>query len=126
MPTLLNHVKHFFGLSSPDDFEKKKTVRFGDPSSTGNGRIFSLLSLILLIAVWVIVCELEIVPPLFWPPPQEVFARFYEIATEGYRGHTLWGHIGVSMLRILAGFILGCLLGKPLRTDGSVRSTRQH
>jgi taurine transport system permease protein len=114
MHKIIDHVKRFFGFSSPDDFEKKKTVRFGDPSSTGKGQIFSLVSLVLLIALWVIVCELEIVPPLFWPPPQEVLARFYEIATEGYRGHTLWGHIGVSMLRILVGFALGCLLGIPL------------
>jgi taurine transport system permease protein len=110
----LNHAKRFLGFSSVDDLEKKKTVRFGDPSSTGTGRIFSLFSLVFLIAAWVIVCDLEIVPPLFWPPPQDVLERFYEIATEGYRGHTLWGHIGISMLRILVGFALGCILGIPL------------
>ncbi|MEW5725378.1 MAG: ABC transporter permease subunit [Thermodesulfobacteriota bacterium] len=89
-------------------------MKFGDPSAQGKGRVFSVLSLFGLLAAWVVVCELEVVPPLFWPHPAAVLRKFYEIATEGYRGYTLLGHVGTSMYRVLAGFALGCLLGIPL------------
>jgi taurine transport system permease protein len=97
-----------------DRSEKKETTKFRDPSAVGRGQIYSVISIVLLICGWIIVCELKLVPPLFWPPPHDVIKQFYLISIEGYRGHTLFGHISISIYRVLAGFFLGCLFGIPL------------
>ncbi|WP_068249124.1 ABC transporter permease [Tritonibacter horizontis] len=52
--------------------------------------------------------------PIWMPSPEAVFARFVEIASEGYQNFTLWEHLGWSLLRVLAGFVLGSLVGIPL------------
>ncbi len=52
--------------------------------------------------------------PIWLPSPEAVLARFIEIATEGYQNFTLWQHLGWSLLRVLAGFAIGSLVGIPL------------
>merc|ERR1711991_305763 len=52
--------------------------------------------------------------PLYLPPPEAVVNRFFEIATEGYRGYLLYEHLGISLFRVVAGFFFGALLGFPL------------
>ena len=106
-------IKNLLGLSEEqeEDMVRKKTVKFGDPSAVGRGRMWSVLSIIVLLSAWIILCELEIVPPLFWPSPLAVLKKFYLISVEGYRGHTLLGHFAISMYRVLAGFMLGCIAG---------------
>ena len=114
MSSLIIRVKHYLGIADKDDISLKKTVKFGDPSATGQGRLYSLISVIVILIAWVVLCELELVPALFWPSPLAVLKKFYLIIIEGYRGHTLLGHVLISMYRVLAGFFLGCLLGIPL------------
>ena len=52
--------------------------------------------------------------PIWLPPPEAVVGRFFEIASEGYQNFTLWQHLGWSLLRVLAGFALGAMVGIPL------------
>ncbi len=52
--------------------------------------------------------------PIWLPPPERVVERVVEIASEGYRGSTLWQHLGYSLFRVIAGFFFGALLGIPL------------
>lgn len=52
--------------------------------------------------------------PIWLPAPEAVVARFVEIATNGYQNTSLWGHLGASLARVLAGFALGALVGIPL------------
>ncbi|MCU0899750.1 MAG: ABC transporter permease [Cypionkella sp.] len=52
--------------------------------------------------------------PIWLPSPEAVVARFIEIATNGYQNTSLWGHLGASLARVLAGFALGSLVGIPL------------
>ena len=52
--------------------------------------------------------------PLWLPSPEAVFARFIEIARNGYQNTALWDHLASSMGRVLAGFFLGSLVGIPL------------
>jgi taurine transport system permease protein len=52
--------------------------------------------------------------PIWLPAPEDVWARFLEIASEGYQNFTLWEHLGSSLLRVLAGFTAGSLVGIPL------------
>lgn len=52
--------------------------------------------------------------PIWLPPPEQVFNRFVEISQEGFRGSTLWEHLGFSLFRVIAGFFFGALVGIPL------------
>lgn len=52
--------------------------------------------------------------PLWLPPPEAVVGRFFDIAREGYQNTALWGHLAASLMRVLAGFALGSLVGIPL------------
>ena len=52
--------------------------------------------------------------PIWLPSPEAVVARFVEIATNGYQNTSLWGHLGASLARVLAGFFLGSVVGIPL------------
>ncbi len=51
---------------------------------------------------------------IWLPSPEAVVVRFVEIATSGYQNFTLWDHLGASLFRVLAGFVLGSLVGIPL------------
>ena len=52
--------------------------------------------------------------PIWLPPPEAVIARIVEIAKEGFRGSTLWEHLGYSLMRVVLGFVCGALVGIPL------------
>ncbi|MAC79313.1 MAG: taurine ABC transporter permease [Rhodobacteraceae bacterium] len=52
--------------------------------------------------------------PIWLPPPEAVIARIVEIAKEGFRGSTLWEHLGYSLMRVILGFVFGALVGIPL------------
>lgn len=52
--------------------------------------------------------------PIWLPSPEAVAKRFIDIATNGYQNTSLWGHLGASLMRVLAGFFLGSLVGIPL------------
>ena len=52
--------------------------------------------------------------PIWLPPPEAVVARIVEIAREGFRGSTLWEHLGYSLMRVVLGFVCGALVGIPL------------
>ncbi len=48
--------------------------------------------------------------PIFFPPPVEVAAAFWQTLSDG----TLLQHVGASYLRIFAGWAIGCALAIPL------------
>ncbi|WP_415146876.1 ABC transporter permease [Limimaricola cinnabarinus] len=52
--------------------------------------------------------------PIWLPSPEAVVGRYIEIMANGYQNYSLWEHIGASLLRVLAGFSLGALVGIPL------------
>ncbi|MDK3074066.1 ABC transporter permease subunit [Sedimentitalea sp. JM2-8] len=52
--------------------------------------------------------------PIWLPAPEAVAARVAEIAREGFRGSTLWEHLGYSLFRVIIGFFFGALVGIPL------------
>jgi taurine transport system permease protein len=52
--------------------------------------------------------------PIWLPAPETVVARVGEIAANGYQNFTLWEHLGWSLYRVIAGFLLGALVGIPL------------
>lgn len=92
----------------------RKTVTFGDPEAARGGLFWSILSVVVVFALWSIAVANEWASPIFLPPPSHVWDQFYVILTEGFRGNTLWGHLGISLYRLFAGFIGGCLIGIPI------------
>ncbi|WP_254871276.1 ABC transporter permease [Pseudooceanicola sp. HF7] len=52
--------------------------------------------------------------PIWMPPPEAVVTRFVDIAQNGFQNTPLWSHLGWSIWRVFAGFLLGSLVGIPL------------
>lgn len=52
--------------------------------------------------------------PIWMPSPESVFTRFVEILSDGYQNVALFEHVGWSLWRVFAGFVLGSMLGIPL------------
>ncbi|MEM8789817.1 MAG: ABC transporter permease [Pseudomonadota bacterium] len=52
--------------------------------------------------------------PLYLPSPERVWQALTETARDGYRNFTLLEHLGYSLFRVLAGFVLGAAVGIPL------------
>lgn len=76
--------------------------------------LLSFLTVLLVLAAWVLVTEMGWANELFLPKPQAVWAAFVKTMTKGYQGATLLQHVGTSLYRILTAFALACLVGIPL------------
>lgn len=73
-----------------------------------------LMTLLMLIGVWDLITRTGLVSALFVPSPLSVWQAFLRVLLDGYGGHTLLYHLGSSLLRVLSGFLLACLLAVPL------------
>lgn len=93
--------------------DARKTVTFGDPSAAMGGLFWSIVSVVMIFVIWFIAGHNEWVTPIFMPPPWEVWSQFTLTITDGFRNYTLLEHIGISVYRLMAGFIGGCLIGIP-------------
>lgn len=52
--------------------------------------------------------------PLYLPAPEDVWQRSLQIVHDGFRNSSLSEHLGYSLFRVVAGFLLGSLVGIPL------------
>ncbi|KPP84130.1 MAG: ABC-type taurine uptake system permease component TauC [Rhodobacteraceae bacterium HLUCCA08] len=52
--------------------------------------------------------------PIWLPPPENVWTRLVEIATNGFRNSSLAEHLSYSLFRVVVGFVLGAMVGIPL------------
>ncbi len=69
------------------------------------------MSMAVVAALWVGVTSGGLVRDLFLPGPADVWDGFVELVQDGYKGHPLAEHIGISLFRVLAGFISGAAVG---------------
>jgi taurine transport system permease protein len=76
--------------------------------------VISSLSVLTMFLAWVFVTETGLANPLFLPGPKAIWLSFLECLHEGYQGSTLVEHVATSLYRILAAFLLACLVGVPL------------
>ncbi len=107
---------------------RQKTVRFGDASAVNSGRLWSIVTVLALLAAWAVATAVAYLDPLFWPalhgrlfpwddPDRAkpgVIDRFVGLVTDGYRNVSLWTHVWTSVRRVLLGVLFGALLGIPL------------
>jgi taurine transport system permease protein len=77
-------------------------------------RRLSLLSIAMMFGLWWLATARHWVNPLFLPTPGAVWQSFVVVLTEGYQGSRLHEHLFASLSRILAGFLLACVVGLPL------------
>ncbi|MBD8877190.1 ABC transporter permease [Roseibium polysiphoniae] len=52
--------------------------------------------------------------PIWMPPPEAVVSQLVQIARDGYQNVALLDHVSWSLWRVLAGFVLGSIIGIPL------------
>ncbi|PLV61075.1 taurine ABC transporter permease TauC [Erwinia sp. B116] len=75
----------------------------------------SLSTLTVLIAVWWAITALQLIGPLFLPPPQQVLQKLLTIASPaGFMDATLWQHLGASLTRILIALLAAVAIGVPV------------
>jgi taurine transport system permease protein len=72
--------------------------------------LISLVSCVLVIAVWQASVSYGFVQPLFLPAPSQIFQRAVSMSAEG----ALFGHVIASAWRVTIGFILASLVAIPL------------
>lgn len=109
------------GLKSAGE-AARKTVTFGDPEAAKGGLFWSIVTVVIIFAAWLIYgAYVDTLPEkdarklaIFMPPLSAVWAQAVKAFTEGYRNFTLLEHIGISLIRLLSGFLLGCIVGIPI------------
>lgn len=74
----------------------------------------SFISGAVILALWAITTNAGLVNALFLPTPQAVFSALVELVQEGYKGTTLFGHIGASMYRLFVALGAALAIGVPL------------
>jgi taurine transport system permease protein len=89
-----------------------KMRRFG--GGEGSTLPISLLSGVVILAVWWVVSALRLVPHLFLPTPTEVVTAAVAIFQDGYANATLFEHVGASLLRIFTAAAVAIVLGTPI------------
>jgi NitT/TauT family transport system permease protein len=70
-------------------------------------RALSILSPIVLLAIWEAGAVVGLVDTRFFPAPTKIFAALWELVRSG----EMLGHVAISLQRILVGFILGAVPG---------------
>ena len=74
----------------------------------------SILTWLILFAIWWIVTESGLVAPIKLPSPRQVFNVFIDILKNGYNYIPLWKHLGISLLRLLVAIFLALITAVPL------------
>lgn len=74
----------------------------------------SLMTLLAVLALWWLVTALQLIAPLFLPPPQQVLRQLLTIASaQGFMDATLWQHLAASLGRILLALLVAVAIGVP-------------
>jgi taurine transport system permease protein len=97
------------GMSSP----APKTSRFKVPGE-GSSAAISVVTIIVLLALWAGVSNAGWIKPLFLPTPQMVFQQFHEYLTGAANDKPLWEHFVASILRVAAAFWLAVATAVPV------------
>ncbi len=74
----------------------------------------SIFSWLILITIWYITTEYNLVNNVLMPSPREVLYRFIEIAKNGYNDISLLSHIYISFKRLFIAIVLAILTAIPL------------
>ncbi|MBC7480618.1 MAG: ABC transporter permease subunit [Rhizobacter sp.] len=90
-----------------------KTSQFKVPGE-GHSAGISVVSVVVLIALWFLIANMGWVKPLFLPSPQAVFKQFHEYLTGAANDKPLWQHFLASILRVSVAFWLAFVTAMPI------------
>jgi len=90
-----------------------KTSQFKVPGE-GHSAGISVVSVVVLIALWFLITNMGWVKPLFLPSPQAVFKQFHEYLTGAANDKPLWQHFLASILRVSVAFWLAFVTAVPI------------
>lgn len=80
----------------------------------GSSVTISVVTIVVLFALWWVVTEAGWVKPLFLPSPKSVWQQFVLYASGQANDQPLWQHLSASLLRVVSAFVLACLTAIPL------------
>ncbi|HEV7665107.1 MAG TPA: ABC transporter permease [Chloroflexota bacterium] len=74
-------------------------------------RLLSILSPILLLALWELLAQVHVIDTRFFPAPSSIFAVFLQMLqpTPQFPSSELWQHLSISLTRIAIGFLIGAV-----------------
>ncbi len=76
----------------------------------------SVATLAVLLAIWWAVAALQLISPLFLPPPGQVLQKLITIAgPQGFMDATLWQHLAASLTRIVIALLAAMGLSPTVR-----------
>lgn len=77
--------------------------------------LYPLLVVAAVAAAWQAAAMLGWLRPIQFPPPTKLATSFVELMTEGYpEGIRLWAHFGITVQRIVLGYLIALALAIPL------------
>jgi taurine transport system permease protein len=76
--------------------------------------LISLGTVAAIFAAWAAVSGLRLVNPAFLPSPADVWEALAELFRNGYKGHSLAGHVGVSLRRLFLALLAALAVAVPL------------
>lgn len=71
----------------------------------------TVVSIIILTAIWVAGTVGGFVSDLFVPSPVSLKEAFVDLVENGYKSRTIWEHAALSLERVMAGFVTGAIFG---------------
>ncbi|MCC6867212.1 MAG: ABC transporter permease subunit [Burkholderiales bacterium] len=86
---------------------------YGAPGQ-GKSTAISVVTTIVLFALWFLITNMGWIKPLFLPTPQAVWDKFILAATEGVANSTLLEHTTTSLMRVFGAFLLSCVTAIPI------------
>ena len=90
-----------------------RASRFKTPGE-GNSGTISVVTVVVLLALWTLVTNMGWVKPLFLPTPQAVFEQFWAYLTGQANDKPLWQHFLASIFRVFSAFLLACVTAIPV------------
>ncbi|WP_338080713.1 ABC transporter permease [Cohnella luojiensis] len=89
---------------------KRHTMQIFEDIPKRSFGITATISFLVMIGIWSILSYGQLVNPIFLPTPDKVFTTMIKLlGTSDY-----WNHIGISIFRVSAGFMLACLVAIPI------------
>lgn len=96
-----------------NDKPRRQALRWRWPLSRQLTLSAATLGVILL--AWWTVAGLQLIAPLFLPPPGQVLRKLVSIAgAQGFMDATLWQHLGASLTRIVIALLAATVIGVPV------------
>ncbi len=80
----------------------------------GTEKILTIITVIAIIAAWYIITATGAFSETIIPSPKSVWQSFIDVTRNGYKGHSLFEHLGTSMKRLVIAYLLVVVTAVPL------------